>query len=99
MNITSRVPFDEVIAWARENADSVVDGVPWSFTYKGFCFTHEHDDLYSIGGCDVRQGPLGLSFKPGDALRIDEGPFMTHLAVMHGERVSQTLTRWGQRDE
>lgn len=99
MNITTRVPFEDVIAWGREHADSVVDGVPWSFTYKGFHFTHEHDDLYLIGGCDVRQGPQGLSFKQGDLLRIDEGPFMTHLAVMRDSRVSQTLTRWGKRDE
>lgn len=99
MNITSRVSFDEVIAYGREHASSVVDGVPWSFTYKGFHFTHEHDDLYLIGGCDVRQGPKGLSFKQGDLLRIDEGPFMVSLAVMHDSYISQTLTRWGARNE
>lgn len=94
MNITSRVSFDEVIAYGREHASSVVDGVPWAFTYKGFHFTHEHDDLYLIGGCDV-----GLSFKQGDSLRIDEGPFMAHLAVVRDGRISQMLTHWGARNE
>lgn len=95
MNITTRVPFEDVIAWGREHADSVVDGVPWSFTYKGFHFTHEHDDVYLIAGNGAGVRPDGLAFRQGSTLRIDEGPFMRTITVERDGRVSASITHWG----
>lgn len=46
-----------------QSGASVVDGVPWSFTYNGCPVTHEHDELYLI-----TQGSRTLRFGFGDLL-------------------------------
>jgi hypothetical protein len=38
--------FEEILAHGKENATSVVNGVPWAFTFKGVAFTHEREDCY-----------------------------------------------------
>lgn len=34
--------------YGSEHANSIVDGVPWSFDYKGYSITHECNDKYII---------------------------------------------------
>lgn len=40
--------FEDVVAYGRTHAPSLVDGVPWAFTFEGHAVTHERDDLYLI---------------------------------------------------
>ena len=41
--------FDGLVAYALARPDTnVVDGIPWSFTYRGQQITHENDDCYLI---------------------------------------------------
>lgn len=40
--------FDEVIAEGRRVAASLVNGMLWSFTFRGYTVTHERDDCYLI---------------------------------------------------
>lgn len=42
------ITFDELVAHGLENAESVVNGIPWSFKYKGQPISHENDDCYLI---------------------------------------------------
>jgi hypothetical protein len=43
--------FDEFLEHGRnQKGASVVDGTPWSFTFKGKPVTHERDDLYLLDG-------------------------------------------------
>src|SRR3990167_1419441 len=42
------ITFDELIDYAKAHAATIVNGVPWSFTYAGHPITHENDDCYLI---------------------------------------------------
>ena len=45
---TVTVTFDELVAYGREHATSVQNGIPWSFHFMGMPVTHETDDEYLI---------------------------------------------------
>lgn len=61
--------FADFVDYGRANAGSLVNGMPWAFTFEGRAVTHENDDLYLIGT------GLGdtLRFKRGDALMVGPG--------------------------
>lgn len=40
--------FEDVLAEGRKNSTYSVNGVPWSFAFKGYPVTHERDDCYLI---------------------------------------------------
>lgn len=40
--------FDQMLEEGKKIATTIVNGVPWSFTFKGFAVTHERDDCYLI---------------------------------------------------
>ena len=42
------ITFDELVQHGRQNGANIVDGMPWSFTYKGWPISHERDDCYLI---------------------------------------------------
>lgn len=46
--VVEAITFDELVAHGREHAESMVDGVPWSFQYQGHPITHENDDCYLV---------------------------------------------------
>lgn len=74
------VSFADFVDYGREHAASLVDGVPWSFSFEGHAVTHENDDLYLIGtGAD--SGWAVLRFKRGDALMVGPG---SRLQVVDG---------------
>lgn len=61
------VSFQELVEIAlAADGTNIVNGVPWSFKYQGWQFTHESDDLYlfSIAGETVK-------FRRGDFLATD----------------------------
>lgn len=46
--VVEAITFEEFIAYGREHANSLMNGVPWSFSYKGHPVTHENDECYLI---------------------------------------------------
>ena len=42
------ITFDEFVKYGLEHTDVVVNGMPWSFEYKGWPITHENDQCYII---------------------------------------------------
>lgn len=42
------IEFDELVAYGIANGAAVIDGMPWSFKYKGHPVTHENNDCYLI---------------------------------------------------
>lgn len=61
--IVEVVSFDELIEYGRVSGANIINGMPWSFTYRGFPITHENDECYLI------PTPNGIDkFKPGEFL-------------------------------
>lgn len=46
--VIEAISFEEFVEYGKENGGNIVDGVPWSFNYKGHEVTHENDHLYLI---------------------------------------------------
>jgi hypothetical protein len=47
--VVEAITFDELVAHGkRDYPESIVNGMPWSFKYKGHAITHENDDCYTI---------------------------------------------------
>jgi hypothetical protein len=49
--VIEAITFEELVAHglaSNEKGASAVNGVPWSFKYKGHPITHENDDCYLI---------------------------------------------------
>jgi hypothetical protein len=43
------ITFDEFVEFGKNQSDAnIVDGMPWSFNYKGFPITHENNERYLI---------------------------------------------------
>lgn len=64
------IDFDEFVKYGQVNADSLIDGMPWSFSYKGHPVTHENDNCYFIS----LPGPSSvLIFNRGDRLVERDG--------------------------
>ena len=61
--VIEAITFDELVAHGKANAVSLVDGVPWSFDYKGQAITHETDECYLIPTLEGM-----MRFHPGDML-------------------------------
>ncbi len=50
--VDATMTFDELVEFGRKNGANIVNGMPWSFTYKGYAVSHENDDCYII--CSTR---------------------------------------------
>lgn len=57
--------FDELVEYGKANGANIVNGMPWSFTYKGRAVTHENDRCYIISQDDA----VGF-VRPGDMLVV-----------------------------
>jgi hypothetical protein len=42
------ITFDELVEHGKQNGANIVDGMPWSFEYKGKPITHENDECYLV---------------------------------------------------
>jgi hypothetical protein len=105
------VNWDRFLMIGRnQSGASVVDGVPWSFTYNGCPVTHEHYELYLItqGGRTLRFGfgdllvtmPDGtLVVLPQGQVPEDGGWFLPKRAVTDGvqDKLNELIHRakWG----
>ena len=46
--VIEAITFHELVAYGIATGGNVVNGMPWSFTYKGHPVTHENDECYLI---------------------------------------------------
>lgn len=46
--IIEAITFDELVQYGRDNGGNIVNGMPWSFEYKGYGISHENDKCYFI---------------------------------------------------
>jgi hypothetical protein len=46
--VIEAITFDDLVAHGIATGGNVVNGMPWSFDYKGWRITHENDDCYLI---------------------------------------------------
>jgi hypothetical protein len=46
--VIEAVTFGEFVEYGKENGGNIVNGMPWSFKYKGHPVTHEDDECYLI---------------------------------------------------
>lgn len=42
------ITFDELIEYGKASGANLIEGMPWSFEYKGHPITHENDECYLI---------------------------------------------------
>jgi len=42
------ITFTEFIQYGLKHSDNIIDGIPWSFEYKGQPITHENNECYLI---------------------------------------------------
>ena len=61
--VIEAITFDELVAYGVENGGNIVNGMPWSFNYKGHGISHENDDCYLIS-----TNKATLRFNRGDML-------------------------------
>lgn len=46
--VIEAITFDELVEYGKANGGNIVDGMPWSFSYKGHPITHENNECYLI---------------------------------------------------
>jgi hypothetical protein len=46
--VIEALTFDEFVQAGREAGSAQVNGMPWSFSFRGHAVTHERDDCYLI---------------------------------------------------
>jgi hypothetical protein len=63
--IVEAITFDELISHGIKTAKCIVDGMPWSFEYKGHPITHENDNCYLIPTLEGY-----MNFRRGDMLIV-----------------------------
>ena len=61
--VIEAITFGELVVYGREHGANIVNGMPWSFDYRGHPITHEHDECYLI---PTLEGTM--RFQPGDML-------------------------------
>ena len=49
MKLAEVIGFDGLVQYGKESGADIINGMPWSFTYKGHSVTHENDQCYLIG--------------------------------------------------
>ena len=61
--VIEAITFEEFIEYGKAHAENLVDGMPWSFEYKGHPVTHTNDECYIIPTLEGE-----YSFTPSDML-------------------------------
>jgi len=46
--VIEALTWDEFIEYGKQNAESLVEGVPWAFSINGYNITHCNDEQYLI---------------------------------------------------
>lgn len=64
--VVEAITFDELVKHGQDSGGNIVNGMPWSFKYKGYPVSHETDDCYLITMPEVT-----LRFNRGEMLVDD----------------------------
>lgn len=48
IDLPESLSFLEFVEYGKANGANIVNGMPWSFSYKGYAVSHENDDCYVI---------------------------------------------------
>ena len=46
--VIEAITFEELVEYGKANGGNIVNGMPWSFEYKGHHITHENDQCYLL---------------------------------------------------
>lgn len=46
--VIEAITFNDLVEYGNANGANIVNGMPWSFDYKGQPITHENDNCYLI---------------------------------------------------
>jgi hypothetical protein len=46
--VIEAITFEEFVEHGKQNGGNIVNGMPWSFEYKGQPVTHENDECYLL---------------------------------------------------
>lgn len=46
--VIEAITFEELVEYGKNIGANIVNGMPWSFQYKGHGITHENDECYLI---------------------------------------------------
>ena len=65
-HVVTAITFAEFIRYGIINDANIVNGIPWSFKYKGWSVSHETDERYLI---NTPEG--AINFTPNDMLVYD----------------------------
>lgn len=61
--VIEAITFEEFVEYGKQNSTNIVNGMAWSFDYKGHPITHENDECYLI---PTAEGIM--NFTPNDML-------------------------------
>ena len=61
--IIEAITFEEFIEYGKTHGKNIINGMPWSFEYKGWPVTHENDECYMIPTLEGQ-----YKFTPNDML-------------------------------
>lgn len=73
--------FEEMVAYGASHNANMVNGVPWSFCFRGCPVTHESNDCYLV---QTRQGTV--KFNRGDVLLFGTGSGSGGVLIASGPR-------------
>jgi hypothetical protein len=79
--------FNDFVEHGKRVAETLVDGVPWAFSFRGHPITHETDSAYVIPNALLRAAGQAL-FKAGEVLLISDSnelvpcDFQTFAAIL-----------------
>ncbi len=95
--VVEAVTFEELVAYGRTNAPSLVGGMPWSFEYRGYAVSHENDECYLLSTADgtirVTPSDVLVTSEDGRVSTMPASDFMkTHRMVAEAADIVGTLS-------
>lgn len=76
IDLPESITFEEFVEYGKANGGNIVNGMPWSFSYKGHAVSHENDNCYVIAappGKKVGSIESDGSERTFDVVRFDRG--------------------------
>lgn len=87
--VVEAITFDELVEYGKANGANIVNGMPWSFSYRGHPITHENDDCYLVptleGTMRFERGSLLMTGVKGEIYPIKPDIFAESYEVVDEE--------------
>lgn len=92
--IIEAITFDELVAHGMAVGGNIINGMPWSFGYKGQPITHENDDCYLIptleGTMRFNRGEMLITGVKGEIYPCKPDIFAATYEAVPGEEIVQS---------